>query len=150
MIGEEPGRAAPGSSIMPVAVHMSVAVQATPTLAQLTLGALRNHRRVLVAFAPTADDPRLLTQRRAAAELTGEADDRDITFVVVAGSAVRGLADSASALRSRLRVRPEEFRVVLVGKDGHAALSEPEPVAAEVLRRRIDGMPMRRQEMRWR
>ena len=135
---------------MPVAVSMSVAVQAAPTLASLTLSGLQNRRRVLVAFAPSADDPRLLAQRRAAAELTGESDDRDLTFVVVAGSAVRGLADPAGVLRTRLRVRADEFRVVLVGKDGHAALSEPAPVAAEVLRRRIDGMPMRRQEVRWR
>ena len=135
---------------MPVVIALSVAVHAQPTLAKLTLDALQNRRRVLVAFAADAEDPRLLVQRRAAAELARDGDDRDLTFAVVTGSTVRGLSDSAGALRSRLRVRPEEFRVVLVGKDGHAALDEPAPVSAETVRRRIDAMPMRRRETRWR
>ncbi len=110
-----------------------------------TVVSLRWRKRVVLAFAPTADDPRLLAQRRALETLRGAADDRDLVFVAVS-ERVEGAADQAEDLRRRHHVEPDAFALVLVGKDGHAALRRDAPVSAAELAGVIDAMPMRRDE----
>ena len=63
---------------------------------------------------------------------------------------VQAIGDGADAraLRTRFRVRPESFAVVLVGKDGTAKDRWAEPVPMGEVFRLIDGMPMRQREMR--
>jgi hypothetical protein len=60
------------------------------------------------------------------------------------------LDDSASSrtIRSRVGADGTRFKVYLVGKDGHTALSSDKPVSADYLFAKIDAMPMRQEEMR--
>lgn len=105
--------------------------------------------RVLLAFAPTADDPRLAAQRAVFVALGDEAAQRDLVFVAVAGATVLppGAGDAA-ALRARHAVDAGAFRVLLVGKDGGVKLEAGEPVQRCALLGLIDAMPMRRAQRR--
>jgi hypothetical protein len=49
-------------------------------------------------------------------------------------------------LRGRFRVTADEFRVVLIGKDGTVKLNEPAVQLSDIFAL-IDSMPMRQQEM---
>jgi hypothetical protein len=105
--------------------------------------------RVLLAFAPTADDPRLAAQRAVFAALGDEAAERDLIFVAVAGTTVLPpSAGDADALRARHAVHAGAFRVLLVGKDGGVKLEAVEPVQGCALLALIDAMPMRRAQRR--
>ncbi|MHC5826161.1 MAG: DUF4174 domain-containing protein, partial [Nostoc sp.] len=57
---------------------------------------------------------------------------------------------SAAKLRNRFRVNKENFRVILVGKDGGVKRSDTTPVKATAIFEQIDAMPMRQQEMQQR
>ena len=106
----------------------------------LDLGQYRWHSRLLVLFAPAADDPRLVRQdallRREGAALR----ERDLLRIVV-------LSDDA-ALRRRYRVAPKAFAALLIGKDGTLKARWNAPVAPRTVYALIDAMPMRRDEMR--
>jgi hypothetical protein len=107
---------------------------------------LARHRwsdRLLVLSAPRADDGRLAAQRRIVEAARSGARERDLVVVEAVGG-----GGEAAAIRARLGLPPGSFRAVLVGKDGGAKLTSPEPIAAETLFETIDAMPMRRQEAR--
>ncbi len=44
------------------------------------------------------------------------------------------------------RCEPEEFLVILIGKDGGEKLHSPGPVGVDQLKQLIDSMPMRKRE----
>ena len=82
--------------------------------------------------------------------------ERDLVLVEVLAegkSSVNGQPiDEASAakLRDRFGIGKEDFRVILVGKDGGAKRQDSHPVQTSAIFNEIDAMPMRRQEMRQR
>ena len=97
--------------------------------------------RVLLLFAPRADDPALVRQRAILAGAGAAMSERDLVPIEVIG------ADRQDeALRRRFGAGAGRFRAVLVGKDGGAKLSSAEPLPAERLSEVIDAMPMRRGE----
>jgi hypothetical protein len=112
------------------------------------LAAYRDHKRVVIVFAPDAVDPRLARQNAELDRLTRGPDDRDLVRVDVIGMQVTGASDSAERLHRRFNVARAGFRVVLVGKDGGAKLSSDQPLTAARLAALIDAMPMRQDEMR--
>lgn len=112
------------------------------------LGGYRDHKRVVLVFAPTAADPRLSRQRAELDRLIAPPDDRDLVRVEVVGAHVTGAGAPADRLRRRFGVPAGGFRVVLIGKDGGAKLTADQPVGAARLAAVIDAMPMRRDEMR--
>lgn len=57
-------------------------------------------------------------------------------------------AQETAKIRDRFNVSPDQFCVVLVGKDGTAKRRDNFPVSSKVIFETIDAMPMRRQEMR--
>ncbi|MBV9387313.1 MAG: DUF4174 domain-containing protein [Chroococcidiopsidaceae cyanobacterium CP_BM_ER_R8_30] len=110
--------------------------------------------RIVLIFAPSERSPAYQQQIQ-----TWQADkagirDRDLKLMEVLGtgeSRVDGQAltpASAEALRRQFGVTPEEFTVILVGKDGTEKQRSRTPVALASLFRTIDAMPMRQQEMR--
>ncbi|WP_242184590.1 DUF4174 domain-containing protein [Sphingomonas sp. CARO-RG-8B-R24-01] len=113
-------------------------------MASMTVADMRHQRRVLIVAAPGAADARRVAQQAALAGMSRELDARDVTVVELAGDTVKGAADSATSLRARWRLPRAAFGVVLVGKDGHAALRRSEPIDAATLVATIDAMPMRR------
>ncbi|MEL7303636.1 MAG: DUF4174 domain-containing protein [Pseudomonadota bacterium] len=128
-------------------------VTIAPTATADAMSAYRWKNRPLLVFAPSNSAGAL---RRQSQLLNGKAAglrDRDMVVVRVVGDRVsarggRGPGLSAAALRKRYGVAPGGFRVILVGKDGGAKLSSGAPVSMGRVFRLIDGMPMRRQEMR--
>lgn len=113
------------------------------------LGAYRDKNRLLLLFAPTAQDPAYLEQTKLwQGEKTGFDDRQLVTIPVLADARKPVAAESPAALAKKFGVDPKTFAVVLVGKDGHDAYRSPKPVPAATLYGVIDAMPMRRAEMR--
>lgn len=114
------------------------------TLAQSDLSQYRDKNRLLLVFAPSKADTRWQTQNTLLAHSAAEFKERDLLrldYLETGGA--RG-----AALRTRYGVKPGQFRVLLIGKDGHVASEEFVPVSVRVLNEQIDRMPMRREEMR--
>ncbi|WP_419809199.1 DUF4174 domain-containing protein [Sphingomonas sp.] len=129
--------------VTPAAATSLVAVASATTIA-----AMKHHRRVLLVAAPSAADPRLARQRQQLNDWREGAAERDLTLVEVVGDHVEGAAEPASALRRNWRLPARDFQVVLIGKDGNAALRRAEPLSADTIRETIDAMPMRRAGLR--
>lgn len=96
--------------------------------------------RVLVILAPRAGDEAFETQKNAFERARDEYNERDLVVLTE--------PDGDGPLHRRFHVPAGEFRVLLIGKDGHTALERPRPVGNQDLFGLIDAMPMRRQEMR--
>lgn len=105
------------------------------------LSAYRNKSRVLLLFAPSAGDSRYKKQNELFAGKEDGLTERDLIRLNV-------FEGQGTALRKQYGVKKGEFRVILVGKDGHTAHSTNHPMTASDLFQRIDRMPMRRDEMR--
>jgi hypothetical protein len=106
-----------------------------------SLSAYRDKNRVLLVFAPSAADSRYKKQSALFSGKESGLKERDLVRINV-------FEKPASSLRQRYGVGTGDFRVILVGKDGHTAYSTGRPVVTSDLFRRIDRMPMRRDEMR--
>jgi len=53
-----------------------------------------------------------------------------------------------ASVRRRFHIRPTDFTVILIGKDGDEKLRSHQPISLDILRSTIDAMPMRQEEMR--
>ncbi len=124
-------------SLLPL---VSQASQAADTAPQ-SLNAYRDKNRVLLVFAPSASDARYRKQSELLSGNDSGLKERDLLRFNLFES-------NGSALRKQYGVRPGQFRVLLIGKDGNTAYSTARPVVPSDLFRRIDRMPMRRDEMR--
>lgn len=140
-----------------VAGALFVLLAAGMTMAVAEEGMLDRYRetnRLLLVFAPAADDARLQRQlavTRAAAAGMAERDLLTIAIVDAAPVQVDGrpAADlKAEALRATYKVPADAFTAILVGKDGTEKMRDSEPIGTDTLFATIDEMPMRRQEMR--
>ena len=140
------------SSCLVVVLFMSVQ---TLTWAQSDpLSQYRWKNRPLLIFGKDAENPDVRRTRELLQASICELTDRDmvIGWILDQGGSRLGPAPidsrTADALRSRLRVREGDFAAVLVGKDGGVKARYAEaPDLTEVFSL-IDGMPMRRSEMR--
>ncbi len=126
--------------------------QAVPT-GIVTLAGLRDRVRPLLIFAPKPDDPQLEIQLRRLHQNAAAMTERDVLPVAIPYNApsptAAMLSDTdAVAARRRFHVAPDEFVVILVGKDGGEKLRSEKPFSNEKLQQTIDAMPMRQEEMR--
>lgn len=96
--------------------------------------------RPVVVFATSPADPRFAQQMELLAERPEELTVRDIVVIVDTDD------DNLSDLRRKLR--PRDFMMVLIGKDGGVKLRKPFPYNVRELSRSIDKMPLRQQEIR--
>lgn len=134
----------------------TVSVASTPDREEVefNLSDRRWQHRIVLIFAPSEREPAYQQQMQQWKAHSEGIHDRDLKLVEVLGigeSRVDGqpIAPlSADRLRQQFGVTPEEFAVVLVGKDGTEKQREQAPVDPTVLFRTIDAMPMRQQEMR--
>jgi hypothetical protein len=112
------------------------------------------NRRLLIIFAPSLDDPGLLGQRERNAHAIEGLQARDmVVFAVIGDDHVNAELNDAPAggaaeIRRRFEVHEDGFAVVLVGKDGTEKFRSAEPIEPEIIFDIVDGMPMRRREMR--
>nr|MDZ8061251.1 DUF4174 domain-containing protein [Nostoc sp. EkiNYC01] len=110
--------------------------------------------RVLLVFAPSVDNHHYQQQMQSFNQHQNDFKDRDLILVQVLATnksyANGQLIDESSAanLRNRFGVDKENFRVILVGKDGGVKRQDTTPVQATAIFEQIDAMPMRQQEMR--
>jgi hypothetical protein len=106
------------------------------------LATYRWKSRVLLVFAPRADAPALAEQRRFIEKQKAGVQERDLVVLELTSGA------KAETLRRQFAVKPEEFRVILMGKDGGEKLRKSAPIAPDELFGLIDSMPMRQREAR--
>jgi hypothetical protein len=107
--------------------------------AQPTLEELRWIARPLVIFADSANDPRFRQQLNMLAERESELLDRDVVI----------LTDTDPTAQGPLRVelRPRDFGLVLIDRDGSVVQRRPSPTTAREIINLIDRLPSRRQEI---
>ena len=113
-------------------------------LAQTDLSRYRGKNRLLLVFAPSKADPRWQAQNTLLVGSAAGFKERDLLrfdYLEQGGN-------KNAVLRSRYGVKHGQFRVLLIGKDGHAALGGPTPLSLHTLTEQIEKMPMRREEMR--
>ncbi|MDJ0777404.1 MAG: DUF4174 domain-containing protein [Gammaproteobacteria bacterium] len=109
-------------------------------------------KRVLLVFAPAANHPERQRQRALLDAVEGGLHERDMTVIEAFADdrlAIDGQPQAATgaSFYRRFAVASDEFRVVLVGKDGSVKLERNHAVASGDLFALIDSMPMRRHEM---
>lgn len=122
-------------------------------MSSFNLSSQKWKNRVLLVFAPSVDNHSYQQQMQLLQAHNGNFAERDLVLVQVLATdesyADRQPIDKSSAakLRDRFGVEKENFRVILVGKDGGVKRSDATPVQATAIFEEIDAMPMRQQEM---
>ena len=125
---------------MILAVFVGTVVTAASHASELD--AYRWKSRVLVVTG-AIDDANVEAQRHVYQSSFEGMSERDIILV----EAVDG-SDRSRRIRAQFSADGKMFQVFLVGKDGHTAFSSNAPLTAATLFRKVDAMPMRRDEMR--
>ncbi len=128
--------------------------------APVTLDSLRDRYRPLLVFAPHMT-AQFRQQMRVLAHGAEDLQERDVIIVPdlfkndVYGDGVFDAVRISSlspteqaAIRRRFHIRPNDFTVILIGKDGGEKLRSHQPISLDTLRSTIDAMPMRQDEMR--
>jgi hypothetical protein len=128
----------------------------------VTLDLLRDRYRPVLVFAPSTTHT-FIQQMRILAQGGVPMHERNVITVPLLlhednkpwGVVFNGnddighmSADEQAAARRRFHVRPNDFTVILIGKDGGEKLRSHRPISLDTLRSTIDAMPMRQEEMR--
>lgn len=117
---------------------------------------LDNYRwknRLVLIFAPFGKESSYLKQKLEFEGKSKELENRDIVMIELLksdGSMIDKVPisdDQQLSLREKFDVA-EDFLIILIGKDGTIKLRSEQPVLSEDLFVLIDGMPMRKEEMR--
>ncbi|MFN6529260.1 DUF4174 domain-containing protein [Nostoc sp. ChiSLP03a] len=125
----------------------------TIKMSSFNLSSQKWQNRVLLLFAPSVDNHNYQQQMQLFNQQQNDFKDRDLVLVQVLATdksyANGQLIDESSAanLRNRFGVNKENFRVILIGKDGSVKRQETTPVQATAIFEQIDAMPMRQREM---
>ncbi|SFE01066.1 DUF4174 domain-containing protein [Roseivivax sediminis] len=97
-------------------------------------------KRPIVVFADNPADPRYVQQMQFIADREEALRERDVVVITDTDPSGR------SAIRQELR--PREFMLVLLAKDGSRVLRKPFPWSVREITRSIDKLPARQQEVR--
>lgn len=127
-----------------VAAAASANIAAKGAAKMMSVFDMRWERRILLISVSNPDDAKLIHQRAILSDWQAGAEDRVISLVQIIGNKVDGASDNASSLRDHYGITSPDFRALLIGKDGHVAMREKQPISAETLQGTIDAMPMRR------
>lgn len=95
--------------------------------------------RPLVIFADSEFDPRFIRQMALLAEDPSVLEDRDVVILVDTDPEANG------PLRQQLR--PHDFTLVLIDKEGDVVFRKPTPWTPRELSRAIDKLPIRQDEL---
>lgn len=131
------GRAA-GAETIGGASTTATAPPVVDTPEQPALEALRWIARPVVVFADSDNDPRFRQQMDMLDQYTEDLSARDVVI----------LTDTDPGTLSPLRreLRPQDFMLVLIDKDGSVVQRRPTPTTVRELTHTIDRLPSRRQE----
>ena len=122
--------------------------------AELDLTQYKWKNRLLFVFAPHSSHPSLTDLRNDLSIQKEEILDRDLIVFQIyeTGSSFRDMSEIdheiADKLRRNFRIDPGLLTVILIGKDGGVKLRQNEQINLNKIFLLIDGMPMRREEMR--
>lgn len=117
----------------------------TPSLKQWVASHQWKHRLILL-YAPSASSPDLAKQR---AIFAGDSEGLSERNLLVRELIADKLSDADRAyLQNTLNGLGNGFQMLLIGKDGGVKIRQSEPISLNQLYGTIDGMPMRRQEMK--
>lgn len=128
--------------------------QALHQMSEFNLASYKWKNRVLLVFAYNAENVNYQRQVELFKQHQQGLNERDLLLVTVLEKGTSYSNEqpintaSAAKLRQRFNINDNDFRVILVGKDGGAKLKDAKVVQAETIFREIDAMPMRQQEMR--
>ena len=97
-------------------------------------------KRPIIVFSNGPQDPSFVTQLNYLLSRLDSLKERDVVI----------LTDTNPNLGSavRLKLRPQGFVFILIGKDGKVALRKSRPWQVREISRSIDKMPMRKQEIK--
>lgn len=127
--------------------------QASVQMSQFNLSSHKWKNRVLLVFAPSAKNVNFQQQVQLFQQQQQGLNERDLLLVTVLdkGTSYSNQQpidiESAAKLRQKFNISDNDFRVILIGKDGGAKRQDSEVVQVETIFREIDAMPMRQQEM---
>ncbi|MBD2358341.1 DUF4174 domain-containing protein [Tolypothrix sp. FACHB-123] len=146
------------STLLPVSFASNVQGSSNHQLkmSSFNLSSQKWQNRVLLIFAPSVDNHAYQQQMQLLQQHHSGLVDRDLVLVQVLATdtsyANGQLIDQSSVanLRDRFGVDKNNFRVILVGKDGGVKRQEATPVEVKAIFEQIDAMPMRQQEMQQR
>lgn len=131
-----------------------LSLSANAAVLEELLSDLRWQARVLLVFAADAEDVRAQAFFKFVETKACEVEQRDILVgqIFAAGESLvadKKLSPSNSAeVRDRFGIAATEFRVLLIGKDGGVKATYSQTADLEDVFSLIDGMPMRRREIR--
>ena len=117
-----------------------------PMPLEQTLRECRWQKRVLLVAAPTAEQADFKTQKALLAANQPGLADRDFLVLDVLYDQLP--AADRQFLAKKIGVKPPNFAVVLIGKDGGVKQKSSRPLPPAALFGTVDQMPMRRAEMR--
>ncbi|MFM2389978.1 MAG: hypothetical protein RLZZ437_1533 [Pseudomonadota bacterium] len=95
--------------------------------------------RAVIVFADSPNDPNFIRQMQLLARDPGALAERDALLIVDTNPEAR--------TEVRLKFRPRGFSLVLMEKDGTAAIRKPLPWEMREITNAIDKFPLRRQEV---
>ena len=107
----------------------------------------KDHRRVLLIYGRDNAQHFTIEQQEALNEEKDGLDERDLDVIVLIASEVP--EPDRQFLMHDFKLHPsDEYVAWLIGKDGGVKETYKKPVSTKNLFALIDGMPMRRQEMK--
>lgn len=142
-----------GRSVL-AALGLAVAGMASQGASAEGVGAVQWEYRPLLLFTPSADDAELSRQTTMLADAKAGLMDRRVAVYIVQRNRVYTAFGApspgakADRLRRHYRVPDDRFRAILVGLDGSEKYTSDDPIPMATLFATIDGMPMRRRELR--
>ena len=111
--------------------------------------------RVLLVFSPSQQTAAYREQMEQFQSDPAGMRERDLEVyqifpegLITSGADILDHNDLAAQYRAQYGIAPDEFRVLLLGKDGGEKLRESTVLRLDRLYGTIDAMPMRRREMR--
>jgi len=107
--------------------------------------------RVLLIFSPVHDSVMFNKQNILLSRAADGLSERDVVVIHISDSVSidqKPHTAAAGGFLQRYHVNQDEFRIILVGKDGTVKLDQATPVTMNTLFTLIDAMPMRQKEMR--
>jgi hypothetical protein len=110
--------------------------------------------RLLLVFSPTESDPGFVDFSQKLLRGLPEVKDRDLIVFQVFEKGPSRMGEQqlppeeTQKLRQRFGVKPGQFTVILIGKDGGVKMVSEHRAELQEIFDLIDSMPMRRQEMK--
>ena len=106
----------------------------------ITISDFFGNKRVIIIFSDNSEDPNFTAQLNLLESRKNSLKERDVVVLI----------DTSPISKSniRLKLRPQGFVFILIGKDGKIALRKSRPWSVREISRSIDKMPLRKQEIK--